>query len=90
MLHLRLLEASGAARAEMETELFSRQFLLARPLLWAVEASRAGQPPVLLIDEIDRAEEEFEAFLLELLSDFQCCCSGACAKVWGWMLTPNG
>lgn len=71
MLHLRLLEASGAERAEMETELFSREFLLARPLLKAVEASAAGQPPILLIDEIDRADEEFEAFLLELLSDFQ-------------------
>jgi MoxR-like ATPase len=71
MLHLRLLEASGAARSEMETQLFSRQFLLARPLLQAVEAGREGQPPVLLIDEIDRADEEFEAFLLELLSDFQ-------------------
>lgn len=71
MLHLRLLEASGAARTEMEAELFSRQFLLARPLLRAVEAGSNGQPPVLLIDEIDRADEEFEAFLLELLSDFQ-------------------
>lgn len=71
MLHLRLLEAAGAERAEMETELFSRDFLLARPLLRAVEASADGQPPVLLIDEIDRADEEFEAFLLELLSDFQ-------------------
>lgn len=71
MLRLRLLEASGAARQEMEAELFSREFLLARPLLRAVEASANGQAPVLLIDEIDRADEEFEAFLLELLSDFQ-------------------
>jgi MoxR-like ATPase len=71
MLHLRLLEASGAGRGEMESELFSRQFLLARPLLRAVEQSSNGVPPVLLIDEIDRADEEFEAFLLELLSDFQ-------------------
>jgi MoxR-like ATPase len=71
ILHLRLLEASGAARSEMETKLFSRQFLLARPLLQAVEAGKEGRPPVLLIDEIDRADEEFEAFLLELLSDFQ-------------------
>ncbi|MEZ4671503.1 MAG: MoxR family ATPase [Anaerolineae bacterium] len=71
MLHLRLLEASSANRAEMQTELFSRQFLLARPLLRAVEATHTGQPPVLLIDEIDRADEEFEAFLLEILSDFQ-------------------
>ncbi len=71
MLHLRLLEAAGADRAQMEAELFSRGFLLARPLLRAVEASADGRPPVLLIDEIDRADEEFEAFLLELLSDFQ-------------------
>ncbi len=71
MLHLRLLEASGAARDEMQNQLFSRQFLMARPLLRAVEASADQPPPVLLIDEIDRADEEFEAFLLELLSDFQ-------------------
>jgi MoxR-like ATPase len=71
MLHLRMLEASGANRTEMQSELFSRQFLLARPLLRAVEVSSDGRPPVLLIDEIDRADEEFEAFLLELLSDFQ-------------------
>lgn len=71
MLRLRLLEATGAERSEMEASLFSRQYLLARPLLRAVEASAEGKPPVLLIDEIDRADEEFEAFLLELLSDFQ-------------------
>ena len=71
MLHLRLLEASGADREEMQTEIFSRQFLQPRPLLQAVEASADGHPVVLLIDEIDRADEEFEAFLLELLSDFQ-------------------
>ncbi len=71
LLHLRLLEASGAGRDAMEAELFSRRFLQSRPLLQAIEASIAGQPPVLLIDEIDRADEEFEAFLLELLSDFQ-------------------
>ncbi|MBZ0299317.1 MAG: MoxR family ATPase [Anaerolineae bacterium] len=71
MLHLRLLEASGADRDEMQAELFSRRFLQTRPLLQAIESSAAGHPPVLLIDEIDRADEEFEAFLLELLSDFQ-------------------
>lgn len=71
MLHLRLLEASGATRSEMEHELFTREFLQARPLLQAVEAAASGRPPVLLIDEIDRADEEFEAFLLEILSDFQ-------------------
>ena len=71
MLHLRLMEASGASRSEMQAELFTRDFLQSRPLLQAIEASQDGVPPVLLIDEIDRADEEFEAFLLEVLSDFQ-------------------
>jgi MoxR-like ATPase len=71
LLYLRLLEASGATREEMHASLFTRDFLQSRPLLQAVEAGAQGQPPVLLIDEIDRADEEFEAFLLELLSDFQ-------------------
>ncbi len=71
MLHLRLLEASGASREEMQAGIFSREFLQTRPLLRAVENSVDGLRPVLLIDEIDRADEEFEAFLLELLSDFQ-------------------
>jgi MoxR-like ATPase len=71
MLHLRLMEASGSHRSEMEGELFSRKFLQARPLLQAVEASSNGKAPVLLIDELDRSDEEFEAFLLEILSDFQ-------------------
>jgi MoxR-like ATPase len=71
LLYLRLLEANGASRQEMRASLFTREFLQSRPLLQAVEASAVGQPPVLLIDEIDRADEEFEAFLLELLSDFQ-------------------
>ena len=70
ILHLRLLEATLASRAEMERDLYSREFLLARPLLQAIDQP-AGQVPVLLIDEIDRADEEFESFLLELLSDFQ-------------------
>ncbi len=69
ILHLRLLEASTATRAEMERDLYSRDFLLARPLLQAIEHD--GQVPVLLIDEIDRADEEFESFLLEIFSDFQ-------------------
>ena len=69
ILHLRLLEASAAPRADMERDLYSRAFLLARPLLQAIEYD--GRPPVLLIDEIDRADEEFESFLLEILSDFQ-------------------
>jgi MoxR-like ATPase len=70
ILHLRLLEASAATRAEMERDLYSREFLLARPLLQAIEHADEGVP-VLLIDEIDRADEEFESFLLEILSDFQ-------------------
>ena len=70
ILHLRILEASDASRAEMEHDLYSDEFLLARPLLQAI--SQVGErPPVLLIDEIDRADEEFESFLLEILSDFQ-------------------
>ena len=70
ILHLRMLEASGAGRPEMARDLYSREFLMARPLLQAIEADENGVP-VLLIDEIDRADEEFESFLLELLSDFQ-------------------
>ncbi len=70
ILHLRILEASGATRQELERGIYSRDFLLARPLLQAVEHD-GTQVPVLLIDEIDRADEEFESFLLEILSDFQ-------------------
>jgi MoxR-like ATPase len=68
MMHIRLLEARGD-RAN-EEELFGPQFLLKRPLLQAIDRSRE-KPAVLLIDEIDRSDEEFEAFLLEILSDFQ-------------------
>jgi len=71
ILHMRLMESEGMARTEMEHELFSDRFLLKRPLLQAIEATDDGVPPVLLIDELDRSDEEFEAFLLELLSDFQ-------------------
>lgn len=71
ILHLRLMEADGSSRDEIEHELFSERFLLKRPLLQAIEATDNGKPPVLLIDELDRSDEEFEAFLLELLSDFQ-------------------
>ena len=71
ILHLRLMETEGLAREDMEDELFSERFLLKRPLLQAIEQSRDGSAPVLLIDELDRSDEEFEAFLLELLSDFQ-------------------
>jgi MoxR-like ATPase len=70
ILHLRMLEASAVPRSEMVHDLYSRDFLLARPLLQAIESS-GNQVPVLLIDEIDRADEEFESFLLEILSDFQ-------------------
>ena len=70
ILHLRILEASGASRDEMERDLYSREFLMARPLLQAIE-NNDEQVPVLLIDEVDRADEEFESFLLEILSDFQ-------------------
>ena len=67
-MHIRSLEAQHAAFNE--DELFSERFLLRRPLLRAIEESR-DKPCVLLIDEVDRSDEEFEAFLLELLSDFQ-------------------
>lgn len=70
LLHIRLLEATGAHQQEALREIFSPEFLIRRPLLQAVE-SKDGKAPVLLIDEIDRADEEFEAFLLELLSDYQ-------------------
>src|SRR5262245_10364190 len=68
MLHIRLAEARGERPAE--TELFGPDFLLRRPLLRALEATEA-RPVVLLVDEIDRSDEEFEAFLLEVLSEFQ-------------------
>ncbi|HSM55862.1 MAG TPA: MoxR family ATPase [Candidatus Sulfomarinibacteraceae bacterium] len=68
ILHLRLLEARG--ERPVEADLFDEEFLLKRPLLQAIENSRKN-PPVLLIDEIDRSDEEFEAYLLEVLSDFQ-------------------
>jgi MoxR-like ATPase len=69
LLHIRLLNDS-ADRQAAEKEIFSQEFLLRRPLLDAIDNSDEV-PPVLLIDEIDRSDEEFEAFLLELLSDFQ-------------------
>jgi MoxR-like ATPase len=68
MLHIRLLEAQGEKPSE--TELFGPEYLLRRPLLRALD-STGGAPPVLLIDEIDRSDEEFEAYLLEVLSDYQ-------------------
>jgi MoxR-like ATPase len=67
LLHLRAAEAAGTVDADrLEGELYDRRFLIARPLLRALETC----PSVLLIDEIDRADDEFEAFLLELLSEF--------------------
>jgi MoxR-like ATPase len=69
LLHIKLAERSTAPLAQREAELFSEPFLLKRPLLAAI--THRGKPPVLLIDEVDRADEEFEAFLLEVLSDFQ-------------------
>ena len=71
MLEIRLAEAAhDLDRARLEHDLFSARFLVKRPLLQALEPDPAG-PPVLLIDELDRADEPFEAFLLEVLSDFQ-------------------
>lgn len=70
MLHIRLTEAKGVNREEELKEIFSPDFLLSRPLLQAIDPSNT-QAPVLLIDELDRSDEEFEAYLLELLSDFQ-------------------
>jgi len=69
ILRLRMTEREGQSPAELETMIFGRDFLLERPLLRAI--TRRDGPAVLLIDEIDRADEGFEAFLLELLSDFQ-------------------
>ena len=70
LLHLKAAENGGfEALAAAEDELFSERFLVRRPLLRALD-NREGAPPVLLIDEIDRADDEFEAFLLEILSDF--------------------
>lgn len=71
MMQIRLLEASGERDQEkVRQEVFSQEFLLKRPLLQALESTN-GKAPVLLIDELDRADEEFEAFLLEFLSDWQ-------------------
>ncbi len=71
MMEIRLLEARGEGEGATAKDIMSREFLIARPLLRAIEAAKDGHRPVLLIDELDRADEEFEAFLLELLSDFQ-------------------
>ena len=70
MLEIRLAEAGGQGRGELSKELFSDRFLIRRALLQAIDPAQPV-PPVLLIDELDRADEPFEAFLLEVLSDFQ-------------------
>jgi MoxR-like ATPase len=70
MLEIRLLEARGEADRATAHDIFGPDFLIRRPLLQALDA-HDGVAPVLLIDEIDRADEEFEAYLLEILSDFQ-------------------
>jgi MoxR-like ATPase len=69
ILHIKLEESTAHSLEDKEAAIFSEPFLIRRPLLQAITEN--GQPPVLLIDEIDRADEEFEAFLLEVLSDFQ-------------------
>ncbi|MDP1952482.1 MAG: MoxR family ATPase [Betaproteobacteria bacterium] len=86
MIEIRLAEASGkiyeaageankafgqAARKKLSQDIFSEQFLIKRPLLQALEADAEGAAPVLLIDELDRTDEPFEAYLLEVLSDYQ-------------------
>ena len=69
MLEIRLGQATHESREQIAASLFSERFLIARPLLRALQAG--SRPPVLLIDELDRADEPFEAYLLEVLSDFQ-------------------
>lgn len=70
LLEIRLLEAAGGDHRPDAGDVFGREFLLRRPLLEAIDPPD-GVPPVLLVDELDRADEEFEAFLLEVLSEFQ-------------------
>jgi MoxR-like ATPase len=70
MLHIRMMEAQGGTRSTELKEIFGPDFLIQRPLLQAIDAANV-KAPVLLIDELDRSDEEFEAYLLELLSDFQ-------------------
>jgi MoxR-like ATPase len=70
LLRIKMGEAEGASAERLGETIFSEEYLVRRPLLDALSAD-GGRPPVLLIDEVDRADEEFEAFLLEILSDFQ-------------------
>jgi MoxR-like ATPase len=69
LLHIKLEETTDHSLAQKEAAIFSEPFLIRRPLLQAI--SQDGRPPVLLIDEIDRCDQEFEAFLLEVLAEFQ-------------------
>jgi MoxR-like ATPase len=69
LLHIKLEERTEHTMAQKEAAIFSEPFLIRRPLLQAI--SQDGTPPVLLVDEVDRADEEFEAFLLEVFSEFQ-------------------
>lgn len=70
LLHIRMTEREGQGRKEIESMIYGPEFLIRRPLLEAITPENGG-PRILLIDEIDRADEEFEAFLLEILADFQ-------------------
>jgi MoxR-like ATPase len=70
LLRIKMEEGSKESREALEETIFSPEFLIARPLLEAIQDSNE-KPPVLLIDEVDRSDEEFEAFLLEVLADFQ-------------------
>lgn len=70
LLHIRLQEQSQKEKEEIERAIYGSEFLIKRPLLRAIQGSN-DKPPVLLIDEVDRSDEEFEAFLLEVLADFQ-------------------
>jgi MoxR-like ATPase len=71
LLHIRAAEVGGADAQSVERDIYTPDYLLKRPLLQALELSAEGHAPVLLIDELDRADEPFEAFLLELLADYQ-------------------
>ena len=72
MIDIRIAEATGDRdRSQIEQDIFSERFLIKRPLMQALEPDVSGEAPVLLIDELDRTDEPFEAFLLEVLSDFQ-------------------
>lgn len=71
MLYLRAAELGGESKDQAIHDIFGPDFLLKRPLLQAIEVTPNGRPPVLLVDELDRADDEFEAFLLEVLSDYQ-------------------